>query len=467
MTIKCAAAILGFPAILVAAACCAAAEGPAPSPAPAPTVEQLRRTVEALEARLRDQDRRIAELESRQAKPDYGAELKKMVEEVLKEGDPMDLRLSWKDGLRLDSRDGNVKVQIGGRLFYDFFWGGGKEVEKIPAIGRLADGSEARSARLWVQGELWKNIAFKWEYDFATGAAQLNDAYLELRDLPVVGNLRAGHFKEPLSLSELTSARYRLFMEQSLASVFVPSYNAGFMLYRPVLGERVTLAGGLFRDADNQGFSSGDGRYIFTARATACPVYTRDGARVVHVGAAYSFREVDGTVRFRQRPEAHLGPYVADTGTFAADHVQLAAGELAVIVGPFHAEAEYIAAFANRPGADRATFGGWYVQGGYFLTGEVRPYKKASGVFDRVRPKKPYRQDGGYGAFEVAARYSELDLDDEGLEGGTVRDIALGLNWYLNNNVRLMWNYVHSDVDRGAAGEGGADILMTRLQFDF
>jgi phosphate-selective porin OprO/OprP len=108
--------------------------------------------------------------------------------------------------------------------------------------------------------------------------------------------------------------------------------------------------------------------------------------------------------------------------------------------------------YADVDGKDRdlsPSFDGFYVQASYFLTDEHHNYKPSAGAFSRVKPKENFSFGGGPGAWEVAVRYSELDLDDR-LDGGEVDDITAGLNWYLNPNTRLMWNYIHVDKDNVA-----------------
>ena len=111
---------------------------------------------------------------------------------------------------------------------------------------------------------------------------------------------------------------------------------------------------------------------------------------------------------------------------------------------------------------------GWSAQVSYFLTGEHRQYSKSSGTFSRVKPKKNFREDDGWGAWDLAARYSNLDFRHSVLPDSARRldNVTLGLNWYLTPNVKLMWNYIHSEVD-GRDTDGDADIAVMRIQVDF
>ncbi len=122
-----------------------------------------------------------------------------------------------------------------------------------------------------------------------------------------------------------------------------------------------------------------------------------------------------------------------------------------------------IADVDGKNGSSSPDFDGYYIQGSYFLTGENRKYKTSSGAFDRVKPRENYSQKGGCGAWEVAARYSKIDLNDNNVTGGELEDVTLGLNWYLNPNTRIMWNYIRADLDR----TGDSNLFTMRLQVDF
>jgi phosphate-selective porin OprO/OprP len=101
----------------------------------------------------------------------------------------------------------------------------------------------------------------------------------------------------------------------------------------------------------------------------------------------------------------------------------------------------------------------------YFLTGEHRSYSKNKGAFDRVKPKQNFGLDKekGWGAWEIAGRYSYLDLSDGGISGGELDDFTLGVNWYLYPNVRIMGNYIFADLD----DVGETSIFQMRFQVDW
>jgi phosphate-selective porin OprO/OprP len=184
----------------------------------------------------------------------------------------------------------------------------------------------------------------------------------------------------------------------------------------------------------------------------------------VHLGAAYSHGDPEGDdISFSQRPEAHLAPRFVDTGDIPTDGLDRMGLEAAWGHGPFSLQGEYMRAWVDTSGAT-PSFDGYYVQASYFLTGEHRPYKTARGTFDRVRVNRPFLfGDGGPGAWEVATRYSAIDLSDEDVRGGRLSDVSGGVNWHLDDNVRVSANYVWANLHT----VGDAHAFQTRFQIDF
>ena len=137
--------------------------------------------------------------------------------------------------------------------------------------------------------------------------------------------------------------------------------------------------------------------------------------------------------------------------------------ETALVLDSFSLQGEYMIDDVNLDAGGSATFSGWYAQAAWFLTGEHRNYRKGVSAWGRVKPIQDFGSGGGSGAWELAARISELDLNDGTVAGGEQMNYTLGVNWYLKPNTRVMLNWVHADVD--AVGE--SDSILMRFQIDF
>ena len=426
-------------------------------------IGDLRELIQKQNEQLQKTQERLEQLEARQMQKEKSLEEK--IEELKQQetkADPTDFRVYWKEGLNLATLDGDFKLKIGGKLMADWLFS--SEDKRIKQdIGEQEDGVEIRRARLYFSGLIYENIEYKIQFDFAGGDADLKDAYLGLTDFPL-GKLLMGHFKEPFSLEELTSSKYITFLERALPNIFALGRNAGFMLHNTCSDERMTTAIGVFRSTDDYGENVDNGGYNITGRVTILPIYENKGANLLHLGSAYSYRNPDDSIQYQQSPEAHLTDSFVDTGSFAGDQVDLVGLEAAWVNGPLSLQGEYMIADADRfGGGSDVEFDGYYVQASYFLTGEHRKYKTTEGAFSRTKPKENYSAAGGSGAWEVKARYSGLDLSDRDITGGELDNITVGVNWYLNPNTRIMWDYVHADKD----DVGQTDMLMMRLQFDF
>jgi phosphate-selective porin OprO/OprP len=380
--------------------------------------------------------------------------------------DPNTFRAYWKDGLRFETKDKKYTARIGGRIQNDWMFGTMDEDLEAKTGEDLENGVEFRRARIYIEGTMPHNIFYKAQYDFAGGDPEFKDVYLGLAKIPWVGSFRVGQFKEPFSLEELTSSNNITFMERSLPNeVISPARHTGLMLNNAILEQRMTWAAGFFRNSDDFGDNSGDDEYVWTARLTGLPIYQDDGRTLLHLGAAGRTRQIgDEELRLRTRPEQHLAPRFADTGTFDAEHQTSAGAEAAFVYGPASLQSEYMYTSVDTPGTLDPDFDGFYVLASYFLTGEHRPYKTDEGIFGAVKPNHDFSiADGGWGAWEIATRYSQTDLDDQSIKGGNLRNNTVGLNWYLNPNVRVMLNYVHSHRQ----SEGSADMFGTRFQVFF
>ncbi len=398
--------------------------------------------------------------------------------------DPEAWTFKWSDGFKLERNDGAFKLKFGGRIQND--WAVIEPDSDLRAAGfDKGNGTEFRRARLFFAGTVYEQLFFKAQYDFANtgdGKADFKDVYMGLRDIGPVDRILVGHFKEPFGLNQLTSSKYITFMERSLPVAFEAARNTGLMLQSTELDKRLLWQVGGFRNSNDQGFSFGDDNdYNLTTRLVGVPYYEDGGARVLHLGFSYSHQFRQGfDLRYRQRPDSHLADRIVDTRNaitgldIPTDDIDLIGPEVALVWGPASFQAEYIASFVNgKAGNSDTDFWGGYVEASYFLTGEHRNYELGRGHFGRLSPKENFStRRGTWGAWQIAARFSYLDLNDEIVKGGKVWDLTAALNWYPFPNARVMLNYIHSRVeDRLTAVDpgldGDADIAQVRFQVDF
>ena len=384
-----------------------------------------------------------------------------------------DMNSHFKGGLRFKSDDGAFEFKVGGRVQSDYAWINTDDTIQ-DEVGSQSGGSEFRRMRMYMAGKVYDNVTWKNQVDFADGIVDFKDVYIGVHNLPGVGNLKIGHFKEPFGLEMLTSSKHITFMERSQTNIFDPERNTGFMLYNTALKTRMTLAAGIFKNAGDQGEAfSADGTH-YTGRITGLPLYKDKGKQLVHLGVGFTHRDVeDDEVRFRARPEVHLTDRFIDTGTFMAQDESRVGLEAATVLGPFSAQGEYEQSWTNNatnPDGVRISpnFKGFYAYASYFITGESRAYKASNGAFAQVKPTRNFGKDG-FGAWEAAVRYSQLDLTDDTIGGGEMDNVTLGLNWHLNPNTRFQFNYVHSKVNFAGVGiaDGAADMVQTRFQIEF
>jgi phosphate-selective porin OprO/OprP len=331
------------------------------------------------------------------------------------------------------------------------------------AADPFADGTEFRRARLGFSGPLAPHLDLKLEYDFSGGQAAPADVYLEVNGIPLVGTVRVGHQYEPLNRLS-GSSKHLVFLEKPLPNAFSSGRNTGIRTLTCGLQKRMTLSAGVFRDTDETGANGESEAYNLAVRLTALPFYQEEGRRLGHLGLFYSRRNLgDSGVRFRQRPEAHLAPYLVDTGTLAASAVDVFGLEAAGILGPASLHGEYMQVTLDEAAAGDLRFAGYYLTAAWVLTGEHRPYSQINGGFTRFVPRRPFDPAAGaWGAWMVLARYSHIDLDDGPVRGGTLTDVSFGLNWYVTADTRLMWNYTLADVE----DLGDLQIAQMRLQVE-
>ena len=237
------------------------------------------------------------------------------------------------------------------------------------------------------------------------GSVGLTDFYVDFKQVPLVQNVRIGHFKEPIGLEHTTSSNNWYYMELSPGNdAFLQpiDYVTGIEAFDSWCDDRVTSTIAYVRVGKNDispfSFGVGPGKYGFFGRATCLPVYEDEGRRLVHLGLGYAYSGTDNNFYAANRPLVRAGagsqdvPNVIFTGTyFTPNAAQLVDAEVATVLGPFSLSAEYQAIFGtdlfsqfnngvfSGPHGD-VTYQGLYVEGGYFLNpDDYRRYDKKRG----------------------------------------------------------------------------------------
>jgi phosphate-selective porin OprO/OprP len=372
--------------------------------------------------------------------------------------------MSWQNGLFFRTTNGNFSFHAGGTVQYDAAWySATPALELFPGgTGRFNDGTNLRRGRLFFEGTLYQAVDYKFELEFFNGigfspAGTQNavvagsvtnspgptDAWITVKDVPFFGNVRIGSQKEWFSLEHLNVYRYLEFMERSYLfdfaqpTAFNNGFTPGISTFRTWMNDRVFTAIGAYKnESDLLGFGLNDGNYAVTGRVATLPIWMPDDQIFWHVGGAMSHRDpVNGQVQIRLRDDIRNAPFpllnlVANTGLINASSQNLFNLETAAVAGPLTIQAEYTANVINNasvgtgPNMGNLYFGAYYAEALLFLTGESRTWNVKNAFFNRVQPLRPLRLkpldgDGiGLGAWEIAARYSYVDLSNKAIQAG-------------------------------------------------
>ncbi|RKX45064.1 MAG: hypothetical protein DRP64_05325 [Verrucomicrobia bacterium] len=335
------------------------------------------------------------------------------------------------------------------------------------------DGGEIRALRFGMVGSL--NFENPWIFTFFAATTAFDKGFdsttddgfgvFDVRlDIPFYqdSTLSIGKQKEPISMERL-SAMINLPMQErsAVSDAMMASRNVGIVLSGTGFDRRTSWAGGVFNPWLDAGTSIGDTSTQLIGRGTVIPQESTNKKSLFHLGAGLRYSNAKSGVRYSTEPEFNQAPLFVDTGMLAAESTMLYDLEAAWRWGPFLLNGEYVINRVDAPADGDPTFTGYHVTANYVLTGEMRPYNKRSGLFRPVPVSKPVN-DGGWGAWELSARYSNLDLDEGTVNGGDLDIYSLGLKWWLSTSASVDLNYRHIVLE-DVAGTGHSDGLMTRI----
>ncbi len=364
--------------------------------------------------------------------------------------------------LKIETADGHNSIQAFGRIQID-------AAAFDDDVADHPDGAKFRRARLGVKGKVAKDWGYKMEWDFANDAVNAKDVYISYDGFKNT-SIKVGHTKPRFGMEELTSANHLQLIERSSSgSAFGTGEKLGINL--DGYWNHGSFAIGAFND--DAGTNSTDDEAIsLDGRVTFVPM--KNDVGLVHIGTAASLRKPDSatdSLRFRSRVDNNLQNLRAvDANINNVDQALLNTVELAGQYGPLGVQGEYYRADVSRNnGSADAEFDGWYAQASYFLSGDHRTYDTKKGLFGRPKVNNPVTE-GGIGAWEISARYSNIDLNDTsaGITGGEMDTTSFGLNWYPTKQTKLMLNYIMADTDNNAVTPNDdPNILLLRAQIDF
>lgn len=469
----------------------AAIEKSAPTPTtvaqPSPEVEKLNRKINTLERKFEVEQEVTASNAAKLPKFDAGA-----------------------DGFRISSQDGKHQVRIRGAVQTDgrFFTGGAWSGATSAAgnSGTLApDKFELKQARVWLEGKLWDSLYFKIMPDFAASGNILPDAYLDYAYLPYA-SITAGKQKTPLSLERLQGDSDGMFLERAFPTYLASNRDVGVMLHGEFAkpGFKTEYGGpvdfknfisyqfGVFNGSGDNGSPNynspdNDKDKEFVGRLWAHPFQHSgsDWLEGLGLGIAGSWEHPNQTslAAASQQALSSQSTPIGRSAFLNYTSVKSATGNVYTTpladgvhyrvypqaywyAGPFGLMGEYVLSAQeiystrnNAPVRSQLNNSAWQVQLSYVLTGE-------DNTFQSVKPIRPFNPlEGSWGAWQIAGRWSEFNVDntafnilDPTKSAKHATAWAVGVNWFLNQNARIMANYEQTYFDGGAGVVSGAGV---------
>ena len=354
----------------------------------------------------------------------------------------------------------DTRIQADGAVFF----GQDKDYDKI------GNATSIRRARFAIKGQLNESWYGEFDMDLADGLIELKDAIVRYTGVPNL-DLQAGNFKENFSIQRNTTSRYLQFMERPMVtSALAPSRHLGINAkyakdwFWGSLGAFTQEVAGAEEEGyvkdNNKDYGRNTG-YSITGKVVFRPLYKMQDASL-HIGFAGSYRRaltsVDpkefGTYRASARNSTSLNrkKYIDTDALPGFSHNFLWTVEVAGHYQGLRYETAYIGdnVHFHKSAADNKTknFGGWYAQAGYLLFGGSQNYDANGGKYTKVNRGQKW------GDIELCARYEYCDLNNANIYGGAAEAYTVGLNWLVNNNVKIMVNYQYNNNDRYANGKG-------------
>jgi len=415
-------------------------------------------------------EQRIDEIDQRQRILERKWEIEKEAQEEKAKEAPV--VSAGKDGFLLKSGNGDFQLHVGGYIQADGRFFLHDEQTHIP------DQFLLRRVRPIFEGTVFKYFDYRLMPDFGGGQTILYDAYMDFKYWDKI-RLRAGKFKEPVGLERLQSPRYMLFIERALPTNLVPNRDVGGEVYGEAVGGFIDYALGIFDGVADGGLTDGDVNddKDFAGRVFAHPFKwtSFELLQGLGLGVAGTFGNQEGTVpTYKSGGQQTFFTYNSGVVT-DGDHSRLTP-QAYWYWRRFGLMGEYVVSSQEvdkKPLSAQIDNTAWQIVGSVVLTGENASYKG-------VIPRNNFDlRNGGWGAFELAARWNQLDVDRDAFRLGLsdpakyaqrAQAWAVGLNWYLNPNIKIAIDFERTEFHGGAKNGGDREpenALLTRFQIAF
>jgi phosphate-selective porin OprO/OprP len=388
------------------------------------------------------------------------------------------------EGFSLQSADKNFVLKLSGFSQVDArdytTAATGKDTFYIRRMRAIASGSVYHDFEYYMQTDFGSGVTAT-----ATNDAFLQDAYVNIHHWDGL-QFQAGKFKEPVSMEVLPLDQYLWFLERGFPTELAPNRDVGVEVHGSLWNGALVYAAGAFNGVPDGGSGDmevADNDKDAVVRVIASPFKNTEIAPLQNfafgLGSSYGLQPGTATPTFGTVARQTLFTY-SNTVSEAGQHLRLDP-QGSYYWGPFCMYWEYAISdakfkLASSKLKESAYFQntGWDVVGSWYLTGESNVFGKLPTV------ERPFRFDGSsWGAFQLAARFGELALDPNAFplyaakgsaQGATSWSVAL--NWYLNHNVKCIFEYSQTAFSGGSHAAGAVTAhdekaLQGRLQFGF
>jgi phosphate-selective porin OprO/OprP len=358
-------------------------------------------------------------------------------------------------GIQFETADKNFNFRLGGRIHADASYSSDDNLVKRGTKTHVEanDGTEIRRGRMEFLGTFYQDWEFKSQVDFADNNVAIKDMYVQYNGMKVATlplAITFGSQKQAFSRELQESSNDMMFMERSLMNTLnEPTVDRAIGLNVATLNKDWTGQVGIYGETvkPNAETNKADEGWAINSRWTYAPI--NEKTKLIHLGVAGNYRAPDAKdqvndndLRFSYETSHMSNLRPLDTGHISnINNIKMVGLEANGLYGPFTVGGEYTHTWLDLENKSaNVEFDGWYGEASWTITGESRKYK--TGKFYKVEPNKNFSfKNGGWGAWELATRYAEADLNSGSINGGQMSNLTVALNWYVNNNIRFMADY--------------------------